>query len=361
MLKIINFYINFYKNLLDKKALTIFPGEKLPCTVVVGGFWGDEGKGKIISYLSLKDKIDICARAGSVNAAHTVIHEGKALKLHMIPSGFVNKNCRLLLGAGVNIHVPQLMKEIKETNVGNRLGIDFQCSIIEEKHSIQDRTSAHLKGVIGTTGWGVGPAIEERVRRTAKLAKDIPELKPYLTDVAIEVNDAIDKGKNVILEGTQGLYLSLYHGTYPYVTGRDTSASAVCSEIGIGPKKVDNVLVVFKAYMTRVGGGPLPNELPREEVVKRGWLEISGTGRERRAAPFNYELARRAVIINSATEAAVTKLDIIFPECRKAKNYEELPAEAKNFIEKIEAEIKVPVTLIGIGPGPLQIIDRRKV
>ncbi|HEX68762.1 MAG TPA: adenylosuccinate synthetase [Candidatus Bathyarchaeota archaeon] len=331
----------------------------MPCTVVVGGFWGDEGKGKIISYLALKDNIEVCARAGSVNAAHTVIHEGKALKLHMIPSGFVNKNCRLLLGAGVNIHVPQLLKEIKETNAGNRLGIDAQCSIIEEKHSIQDKTSAHLKGVIGTTGWGVGPAIEERVRRTAKLARDIAELKPYLTDVAMEVNNAIDEGKNVLLEGTQGLYLSLYHGTYPYVTGRDTSASAVCSEIGIGPKKVDNVLVVFKAYVTRVGGGPLPNELPREEVIRRGWLEISGTGRERRAAPFNYELARKAVIINSATEAAVTKLDVIFPKCRKAKNYEELPVEARNFIERIEAEIKVPVTLIGIGPSSLQIIDRR--
>ncbi|MCD6242015.1 adenylosuccinate synthetase [Candidatus Bathyarchaeota archaeon] len=332
----------------------------MPCTVVVGGFWGDEGKGKIVSYLALKDNIDVCARAGSVNAAHTVIHEGKALKLHMIPSGFVNKNCKLLLGAGVNIHVPQLMKEIKETNVGDRLGIDSQCSIIEEKHSLQDKTSAHLKGVIGTTGWGVGPAIEERVRRTAKLAKDIAELKPYLTDVAMEVNNAIDEGKNVLLEGTQGLYLSLYHGTYPYVTGRDTTASAVCSEIGVGPKKIDNVLIVFKAYVTRVGAGPLPNELPREEIVKRGWLEISGTGRERRAAPFNYKLARRAVIINSATEATVTKLDVIFPKCRRAKNYEELPAEAKSFIERIEAEIRIPVTLIGVGPSPFQIIDRRK-
>ena len=235
----------------------------MPCTVVVGGFWGDEGKGKIISYLALKDKIDICVRTGSVNAAHTVIHKGKVLKLHLIPSGFVNENCRLLLGAGVNIHIPQLLKEIKETNTGNRLGIDPQCSIIEEKHTIQDRTSSHLKGVIGTTGWGVGPAIEERVRRTAKLAKDIPELKQYLTDVALEVNEVIEKGKKVLIEGVQGLYLSLFHGTYPYVTGRDTSASAVCSEAGVGPTRVDNVLIVFKAYVTRVGGGPLPNELPK--------------------------------------------------------------------------------------------------
>ena len=331
----------------------------MPCTVVVGGFWGDEGKGKIISYLALKDKIDICVRTGSVNAAHTVIHKGKVLKLHLIPSGFVNENCRLLLGAGVNIHIPQLLKEIKETNTGNRLGIDPQCSIIEEKHTIQDRTSSHLKGVIGTTGWGVGPAIEERVRRTAKLAKDIPELKQYLTDVALEVNEAIEKGKKVLIEGVQGLYLSLFHGTYPYVTGRDTSASAVCSEAGVGPTRVDNVLIVFKAYVTRVGGGPLPNELPKEEVIRRGWREISGTGRERRAAPFNYELAKRAVMINGATEAAVTKLDVVFPECKNARSYEELSPRAKEFIQKIENEIGIPVTLIGVGPGALEIIDRR--
>jgi len=331
----------------------------LPCTVVVGGFWGDEGKGKIISYLALKDKIDVCIRTGSVNAAHTVIYKDKVFKLHLIPSGFVNENCRLLLGAGVNIHVPQLMKEIKETNVENRLGIDPQCSIIEEKHTIQDRTSSHLKGVIGTTGWGVGPAIEERVRRTAKLARDIPELKQYLTDVALEVNKAINEGKKVLIEGVQGLYLSLYHGTYPYVTGRDTTASAVCSEAGVGPTKVDNVLVVFKAYVTRVGSGPLPNELPREEVIKRGWHEISGTGRERRAAPFNYQLAKRAVMINGATEIAVTKLDIVFPECKNAKSYDELSERAKDFIQKIEKETEVPVTLIGVGPGALEIIDRR--
>ena len=214
----------------------------MPCTVIVGGFWGDEGKGKIISYLALKDKIDVCIRTGSVNAAHTVWFEGKRYALHMVPAAFVYDKCRLLIGAGANIHVGKFLEEVELTNVKNRIGIDHQASIIEEKHSEQDRTSAHLKG-IGTTGWGVGPAIEERVRRTAKLAKDTPELQPYLTDVALEANSAIDAGKKVILEGTQGLMLSLFFGTYPYVTGRDTSAAAVCSEAGVGPTKVDEVLI----------------------------------------------------------------------------------------------------------------------
>jgi len=243
--------------------------------------------------------------------------------------------------------------------VENRIGVDYQASIIEEKHSIQDKTSAHLKG-IGTTGWGVGPAIEERVRRTAKLAKDMAELKPYLTDVATEANNAINSGKKVLLEGTQGLLLSLFHGTYPYVTGRDTSASAICSEAGVGPTKVDDVLLVFKSFITRVGAGPLPGELTKEEALKRGWFETAaGTGRDRRSAPFNFELAKKAVMINGATQAALTKLDILYPQCKGAKEFDNLPEEAKQFINEVEKRTGIPVVLIGTGPDALDIVDRR--
>jgi adenylosuccinate synthase len=332
----------------------------MPCTVIAGAFWGDEGKGKIISYLALKDKLDVCVRTGSVNAAHTVWIEGKRYALHMVPAAFVYEKCRLLIGAGSNIHVAQFLKEVEETNVKNRIGVDNQASIIEEKHSNQDKTSAHLKG-LGTTGWGVGPAIEERVRRTAKIAKEIPELKPYLTDVAEEANNAIDARKKVLLEGTQGLLLSLYHGTYPYVTGRDTSAAAICSEAGVGPTKIDYVLIVFKAFMTRVGTGPLPGELTKEEAQKRGWFETAaGTGRDRRSAPFNFELARKAVKINGATQAALTKLDAVYPQCKGVRNYEELPKEAKEFVKEIEKQTGIPVVLIGTGPEALDIIDRRE-
>ena len=332
----------------------------MPCTVIAGAFWGDEGKGKIISYLALKDKLDVCLRTGSVNAAHTVWYQGNRYALHMVPAAFVYEKCRLLIGAGSNVHVAKFLEEVEATNVKNRIGIDHQASIIEEKHSIQDKTNAHLKG-LGTTGWGIGPAIEERVRRTAKLAKDIPELQPYLTDVTTEVNKAIDAGKKVLLEGTQGLMLSLFHGTYPYVTSRDTSASAICSEAGVGPTKVDNVLVVFKAFVTRVGTGPLPGELTKEEALKRGWFETAaGTGRDRRSAPFNFELARKAVMVNGATQAALTKLDVLHPECKGARTYNELPIEAKQFINEIEKQTEISVVLIGTGPEALDIIDRRK-
>lgn len=332
----------------------------MPCTVIVGGFWGDEGKGKIISYLALKDKLDFCLRTGSVNAAHTVWMEGKRYALHMVPAAFLNEKCRLLIGAGANVHIGRFFQEVELTEVKGRMGIDQNASIIEEKHSVQDRTSAHLKG-IGTTGWGVGPALEERARRTAKLAKDIPELQPYLTDAVTEINDGIDAGKKVLLEGTQGFMLSLFYGTYPYVTGRDTGAAAICSEAGVGPTRVDDVLIVYKAFMTRVGAGQLPGELTKEEAQKRGWFETAaGTGRDRRSAPFHFELAKKNAKINGATQAAVNKLDCLFPTCRSARKFDNLPSEAKQFIKEVENRTGIPVVLIGTGPEALDVIDRRK-
>jgi adenylosuccinate synthase len=329
------------------------------CTVVAGAFWGDEGKGKIISYLALKDKLDVCVRTGSVNAAHTVHLEGRRYALHMVPSGFAYDKCQLLIGAGANVHVPQLLKEVEETGVEGRIRVDRQASIIEPRHSEVDKIDGHLKS-LGTTGWGVGPAVQERARRSARLARDVPELQPFLTDVAEEANNAVDAGKDLVLEGTQGLMLSLYHGTYPYVTSRDTSAAAICSESGVGLNRVNTVLVVYKSFITRVGTGELPGELSKEEALRRGWFETAaGTGRERRSAPFDFSLARRVARIHGATEAAVTKLDILHPECKSARSFDELPQDAKEFIVKVEKATSVPVTIIGTGPDALDIIDRR--
>ncbi len=325
----------------------------------MGAFWGDEGKGKIISYLALKDKLDFCVRTGSVNAAHTVWDGEKKYALHMVPAGFLYRKCRLLIAAGANVQVPQLLREIELTNVKGRLGVDKQASIIEEKHSVQDKTSAHLKG-IGTTGWGVGPALEERVRRTARLARDIPELFPFLADTVTEVNDGIDAGKRVLLEGTQGFLLSLYFGTYPYVTGRDTGASSIASEAGVGPTRVDDVIIVYKSFMTRVGAGPLPGELTKEEAQNRDWFETAaGTGRDRRSAPFDFSLAKKTAKINGATKAALTKLDVLFPKCRGARKLEAVPVEARRFLKEIEDKTGVPIVLIGTGPEAQDIIDLR--
>jgi adenylosuccinate synthase len=333
----------------------------VPCTVVVCGFFGDTGKGKIISYLALKDKVAVTARAGvGPNAGHTVSYEGKNYKLRMLPCAFVYEKCRLLIGPGVLVNPTILFDELELTGTRNRVGVDPQCAIIEPKHIEADK-KGYLAGEIKTTGSGTGPCNADRVLRTAKLARDLPELKRFLADVPLETNKAIDEGKNVLIEGTQGTYLSLFHGNYPYCTSKDVTASAACSDVGVGPTKVDDVVVVFKAYVTRVGGGPLPNELPWEEAEKRGWAEVATvTGRRRRAAPFNFELAKRAVMLNGATQAAVTKLDVMFPECKGAKSYSELPEKAKSFITNIEKEIGVPVTLIGTGPGALEIVDRRR-
>jgi len=334
----------------------------MSCTVVVCGFFGDTGKGKVISYLSLKDKIAVTARAGvGPNAGHTVVYEGKEYKLRMIPSAFVYSKCRLLMGPGVLINPKILIQEIELTNSQNRAGVDPQCAIIESKHIQADR-KGELAEKIKTTGTGTGPCNAERALRTVKLARDIPELKDYLTDVPLEVNEALDDGENVLIEGTQGTYLSLFHGTYPYCTSKDVTASAACSDVGVGPTKVDDVILVFKAYTTRVGGGPLPNELSWEEAEKRGWAEVATvTGRKRRASPFNYDLAKRAVMLNGATQAAITKIDVLFPECKGIKSYEELSQQAKAFIKKVEKEIRVRVTLVGTGPDTWEIVDRRNI
>jgi len=334
----------------------------MPCSVVVCGFFGDTGKGKIISYLALKDKVAVTVRAGvGPNAGHTVLYKGKEYKLRMLPSAFVNEKCRLLIGPGVLINSEVLLREIELTQSEGRVGVDPQCAIIEARHIEADK-KGQLAEQIKTTGTGTGPCNAERALRTVKLARDLPELQKYLVDVPLEVNQAIDEGKNVLIEGTQGTYLSLYHGTYPYVTSKDVTASAACSDVGVGPKKVNEVIIVFKAFTTRVGAGPLQGEVSLEEAEKRGWREIATvTGRPRRAAPFSYDLAKRAVMLNSATQAAITKIDVLFPECKGAKSYDELPQGARAFIENVEKEIKIPVTLIGTGPDALEIVDRRKL
>jgi adenylosuccinate synthase len=329
----------------------------MPCIVVVGGFFGDEGKGKVVSYLALKDRLDVTVRTGSVNAGHTIVFRGKTYGLRMIPSAFVYENCRLYIAPGANVNPAIFLEELRLTGTAGRAWIDSQASIIEPAHIERDRATG---GRIGTTGQGVGPAQEDRVKRTAKLARDVPELAPYLADVAQEVNKALARGEKVALEGTQGTFLSLIHGTYPYVTSRDTTASAIASECGVGPKKVDEVLLVFKAFTTRVGAGPLEGELSREEAISRGWLEkATVTGRERRVAPFNFRLAERAVMLNSPTQLAITKLDVLFPECRGVRRFEELSQRGREFIREVEERLGVPVTIIGTGPDADEVVDRR--
>lgn len=331
------------------------------CTVVVDGFYGDTGKGKIISYLAVADDVAVVARAGvGPNAGHTVVKDGRAYKLRMVPCGFVNPKALMLIGPGVLINPELVLKEVAETGIEKRFGIDPQCAVIEPKHIQLDQTDANLKNTVKTTGTGTGPCNADRVMRVAKMAREIPELKKYLADVPAIANKALDDGRNLLIEGTQGTFISLYYGQYPYVTSKDVCAAAACSDVGVGPTRVTDVVMVLKSYVTRVGGGELDGEISHEEAKKRGWDEYGTvTGRQRRAAPFDYNLARRAKMINGATMIGLTKLDVLFPDCKGAKEYAELGADAKKFIKKIEDEVKTPVSLIGTGPGVDELIDRR--
>jgi adenylosuccinate synthase len=332
----------------------------MPCNVVVGGFFGDEGKGKIIAYLAKKDNPSIAARGGvGPNAGHTFVVSGNTYKVRMLPSAALNPNTRLLIGAGVLINPQILFEEIKIFNAKDRVFVDSQCGIIEKNHIEKDKND-YLRTKIGTTGTGTGPANSDRALRILKIAKDFPELLPYIEDVSDSINYALDNKEKVIIEGTQGTFLSLYHGEYPFVTSRDVTSPAICSDVGIGPKRVDGILLVFKAYVTRVGQGPLKNEIHEEEARRRGWIEFgSVTGRQRRASPFDMDLAKKSIRLNSATELAVTKLDVVFPACSGVYEYSKLPIEAKKFIENIEAETSLKVTVIGTGAEIMDIIDRR--
>jgi adenylosuccinate synthase len=330
------------------------------CSIVVDGFFGDGGKGKIVSYLAVSEDATVVARGGvGPNAGHTVVKDDVKYKLRMVPCGFVNNRSLQLIGPGVVVNSEVLLKEIKETGIEKRFGLDPQCAIIDQKH-IEDDRKGHLKDKIGTTGTGTGPCNADRALRVVKMARDIPELKQYLKDVPTLLNEALNRGENVVLEGTQGTYISLFHGGYPYVTSKDVCAAAVCSDVGVGPTRIDEVVLVCKAYVTRVGEGPLEGEISFEEAKERGWDEYGTvTGRQRRAAPFNFKLAKRAAMINGATQLAVTKMDILYPEIVGSNDYNSLPDEAKAFVKEIEEKVGLPVTLIGTGPGVKEIIDRR--
>jgi adenylosuccinate synthase len=330
--------------------------------VTIGGFYGDEGKGKIIAYLAINDKYNLAARGGvGPNAGHTFVQNNKEYKVRMLPSAVLNKDTKLLIGAGVLVEPNTLLKEINTFDAIDRTFIDFQCGIIEQHHQERDKQDNYLKETVGTTGTGTGPANADRALRKLKLAKDIPEVALFLEDISNSINYSIDNKENVLIEGTQGTFLSLYHGIYPFVTSKDVTASAICSDVGVGPKKIDDVLIVFKSYVTRVGEGPLANEIGTKEAKEKNWLEFgSVTGRERRAAPFDFNLAKKSIRINSATQIALTKLDIIFPECKGVKEYSKLTKEAIKFIENIESEAGIPVTIIGTGAEINDTVDRRK-
>jgi adenylosuccinate synthase len=334
----------------------------MACTIIVGGFFGDEGKGKIVAHIAEEDLPAIITRGGvGPNAGHTVTVGEKSYGVRMIPSGFVYKNARLCIGTGVLVDPRVFLHEVDVLGVKGRVFVDKRCGIIDPVHIERDRGSEHLAKTVGSTGTGCGPANADRVMRTGRQAKDVPELAEYLTDVPLEINETLDKGESVLIEGTQGFGISLYFGTYPYVTSKDTSASQMAADNGVGPTRIDDVIVVFKAYPTRVGAGPFSTEMTPEEAQEHGIEEFGTvTHRPRRIGEWDSEMARYSAMINGCTQAAITGIDRIDPDCYGCQDYGRLSKIAKDFVAKAEEEIGAPVTLISTGPDISHIIDLRK-
>jgi len=330
-------------------------------TIVVGGFFGDEGKGKIIAYLAKHDKPEVVARGGvGPNAGHTVEIEGKKYALRMVPSGFVHESARLLIGAGVLVDPRVLKREVSSFGLKGRVGVDWRCAIIEEKHIEEDRKDAYLKGKIGSTGSGCGPANAARALRKVKQAKDEKELEEFLCDVPLEINEALDRGKGVLVEGTQGFGISLLYGTYPFVTSKDTTASQMAADVGIGPTRIDDVVVVFKSFPTRVGEGPFETQMEEEKAAELHIEEYGTvTGRKRRIGMWDAKMAAYSAMVNGATMVALSGVDRLDPSCRGVREYEELSKEVKDFVAKVEHDTQVPVKLISTGPEVSEIVDLR--
>lgn len=334
----------------------------MSCTIIVGGFFGDEGKGKIVAHIACKDKPVIISRGGvGPNAGHTVQIGDREYGVRMVPSGFVYKQAKLCIGSGVLVDPRILKQEVEMLDVKGRIFVDKRCGIITEDHIVRDKGSAHLSKKIGSTGSGCGPANSDRVMRISPQAKDVPELAEYMLDVPKAIDDELKQGRTVLLEGTQGFGISLYYGTYPFVTSKDTSASQIAADNGVGPTKIDDVIVVFKAYPTRVGEGPFSTEMTAEKSDSMGIQEFGTvTHRKRRIGGWDGDMARYSAMINGCTQAAITGIDRVDKNCFGVTEYGKLSKKAKDFLKRAENDIGSPITLISTGPEMTQIIDLRE-
>lgn len=333
-------------------------------TLVVGGFYGDEGKGAVNAYLSLKDRIDAAVRGQGPQAGHTVYYKGEKHVFRQIPSSIYHADTQLFISVGAFVSPDVVREEVERYhvfNVENRLRIDENATAILPEHVEREKA---LKKSIGSVGTGVGPALADRVmRRPDVLVKFVPELRKYSENICVRkiLYNLLEEGKSVIIEGAHATGLSNFHGHYPYTNAYDNTASALLSQTGIGPKKVDNIVLVFKSFVSRVGKGPLLGELPSVKVVNRGWVE-HGTvsGRLRRAAPFDLDFAKDSIKLNTPTEIALTKLDIIYPKAAGVRVFKQLPAECQRWIQEMEGKLGVPITLIKTGQDIYDIIDLRE-
>ena len=416
----------------------------MPAIVLLGAQWGDEGKGKATDLLG--DRVDYVVRyQGGNNAGHTVVIGDQKYALHLLPSGILSPNVVPVIGNGVVIDPGVLLTEIKGLNERgidtSKLKISTNAHLITPYHRTIDKVSERFLGnsKIGTTGRGIGPAYADKINRIGIRIQDLFDpsilqqkiegalrdknqvlikvfnrkgleveevlkeyleyaeiLAPYIADTGLLLNKALDAGKNVLLEGSQGTLLDVDHGTYPFVTSSNPTAGGACTGSGIGPTRISRVIGIVKAYTTRVGSGPFPTELFDEDGEKLrtigGEIGVT-TGRARRCGWYDAPIARYAVRVNGLTDFFLTKLDVLtgwekIPVCvayevdgkrveelpasqsdfhhakpiyeylpgwseniTKARIFEELPANARAYVKYLEEISGAPMSAIGVGPG----------
>ena len=338
-------------------------------TVVVGGQFGSEGKGKICAHLAMTDNVDYMVRCGGPNSGHTVDVGGRKYQLRQVPAGFINPHTRLLIAPGALINPKVFLDEIEECGLDrSRIGIDYNSGVIEDT-DVESEKSLELYGRLGSTGSGVGSAVSRRVLRDADfcLAKDHPALGEFITSVRGELSDAVRRNKSVVVEGTQGFGLSLYHADkWPFRTSRDTTAHSFLGEVGLGVRNFD-VIMAIRTYPIRVAGnsGPLPNEVTWEHVQRQSKCpyqveEFTTVTRQlRRVAEFDWDVVDQAVLANSPTMIALHGVDYIDHFNYSVREWERLTSSAQKFADRIEQRYDIPVSFVGTGTANEDIVDRR--
>jgi len=421
----------------------------MPASIVLGTQWGDEGKGKAVDYLA--DRMDFVVRyQGGNNAGHTVIAEGRLLKLQLIPSGILYDHITSVIADGVVVDPRHLLKEMHElTEAGidvSRLKVSGNAHLIMPYHLELEKVTERFlgKNALGTTKKGIGPAYGDKAARIGIRVQDLfdpkifrekldivlreknliltkiynrlpldaeriveeymdlaSELEPYVADTAKLLDEGLRAGKHVMLEGAQGVLLDLDKGTYPFVTSSNPVAGYALASAGIGPKHVDRIIGIVKAYITRVGAGPFPTEQlgeVGERLGVRGKEFGTVTGRKRRCGWFDAALLRYAARINGLTDLFVTKLDVLsglgtlkictgyradgvlyddFPphqslfhaaepvyeelegwgeEIDEAQSFEDLPKQARDYVARMQELAGVPVSVVSVGPSREQTL-----
>jgi adenylosuccinate synthase len=423
----------------------------VPATVVVGTQWGDEGKGKLTDLLA--GEMDMVVRyQGGNNAGHTIVIDGETFALQLCPSGIFYPHITPVIGNGVVVDPAVLLDELDGLEARGidtgRLMVSGNAHLIMPYHLELDRvTERYLgKNSLGTTKRGIGPAYADKAARVGLRVQDLldpkifrekldvalkeknavlakvynrlpltaeeiagryldelaPRIAPMVGDTVAAIHDALDVGRNILLEGAQATFLDVDHGTYPFVTSSNPVAGGACTGSGLGPRDIDRVIGIAKAYVTRVGAGPFPTELDGdlgELLVDRGHEFGTVTGRRRRCGWFDAVMARQAVRLNSLTEVALTKLDVLdtFETVRVCVAYEaggtrythppyhqsvlhqvtpvyeelpgwgtdltgatslsDLPEAACRYVSFLSEQVGVPVRLVGVGPGREQFVS----